>query len=62
MNHQDLPNTEYKEIVRGYALRDIAAGEELTCNYAEFDQTFNLLPSFAAVGYRTNSSGAEVLK
>ena len=32
MNHCEQPNT------------DIAAGEELTCNYAEFDPTFEMLP------------------
>lgn len=62
MNHQDQPNTEYKAIDRGYALRDIEAGEELTCNYAEFDPTFDLLPPFAANEYRTISASVEALK
>ncbi len=46
MNHQDAPNTQYREIVRGFAIRDIDAGEELTCNYSEFDPTYMLLPSY----------------
>jgi len=37
MNHSDDPNTDFRDPERGYALRDIAEGEELTCNYAEFD-------------------------
>jgi SET domain-containing protein len=40
MNHSDRPNTDFTEFERGYAIRDIAAGEEITCNYYEFDPTF----------------------
>ncbi len=36
MNHSDDPNTEYPGH-EGYALRDIAAGEEITCDYRAFD-------------------------
>lgn len=40
MNHSDSPNTDFTEFEKGYAIRDIAAGEEITCNYYEFDTTF----------------------
>jgi hypothetical protein len=41
MNHSDTPNTgvwpDSPWPVTTVALRDIASGEELTCNYREFD-------------------------
>lgn len=41
MNHADQPNTENRIDERGYevtvARQDIAAGQEITCNYYEFD-------------------------
>lgn len=37
MNHSDTPNTHSPDMVHYAALRDIAAGEELTCDYREFD-------------------------
>jgi uncharacterized protein len=40
MNHSLAPNTDFRIFDRGYALFDIAPGEELTCNYHEFDPTF----------------------
>ncbi len=40
MNHTLAPNTDFRIFDRGYALFDIAPGEELTCNYHEFDPTF----------------------
>ena len=36
MNHSDNPNTDFRTET-GYALCDIAAGEEMTCNYAEYE-------------------------
>ena len=36
MNHSDTPNLDFTAPDVGYALRDIAAGEELTCDYREF--------------------------
>ena len=50
MNHAERPNTRFDDPDAGFALRDIEAGEELTCNYAEFDAGFELLPGrrFAA--------------
>jgi SET domain-containing protein len=36
MNHADEPNCDYATADRLHAVRDIAAGEELTCNYNVF--------------------------
>jgi SET domain-containing protein len=44
MNHTDAPNTDYSDFTAGRALRDIAAGEELTCNYNSFFTDYELLP------------------
>jgi SET domain-containing protein len=40
MNHSANPNISAAESPN-IALRDISAGEEITCNYAEFDLDFN---------------------
>jgi hypothetical protein len=48
MNHSLDPNTDFTRIVEGYAIRTIKPGEELICNYSEFDPTFELLPSVVA--------------
>jgi SET domain-containing protein len=40
MNHSEQPNTDFRIFDRGYALVDISPGEELTCNYFEFDPDF----------------------
>lgn len=48
MNHSNEPNTNFADAVYGYAIRDIAAGEEITCNYAEFEPAFVILPSMVA--------------
>ena len=40
MNHSLSPNTDFRIFDKGYALFDIPQGEELTCNYHEFDPTF----------------------
>lgn len=45
MNHCVKPNTDFTQVIKGYTLRDIEPGEELTCNYSEFDPEFVLLPS-----------------
>ena len=44
MNHSAAPNTVFSDPDTGFTLRDIAPGEELTCNYAEFDPAFEILP------------------
>ena len=36
MNHTETPNTDFSGPEVGYALRDIAVGEELTCDYRQF--------------------------
>lgn len=49
MNHSLTPNTDFRVFDRGYALTDIAAGEEITCNYHEFDPSFvGFHPGFEA--------------
>jgi uncharacterized protein len=40
MNHSLSPNTDFCIFDKGYALFDVAQGEELTCNYHEFDPNF----------------------
>ena len=52
MNHSTTPNTDFTRPEVGYAIRDIAAGEELTCDYGEFDPTFVMQPgrNFVAAG------------
>ncbi|CAM3693611.1 SET domain-containing protein [Litorimonas haliclonae] len=45
MNHSHNPNSDFKEIVVGYATRDIAEGEEILCDYSEFVPSHELLPS-----------------
>ncbi len=51
MNHSANPNTIFDDPETGWAKVDIAEGEELTCNYAEFDPGFQMQPGrqFAAV-------------
>lgn len=44
MNHSNNPNTDFTDPVVGWAIRDIAEGEEITCNYAEFEPGFAILP------------------
>lgn len=48
MNHALRPNTRFDEPDAGYARRDIAPGEELTCNYAEFIAGFEVPEEWAA--------------
>jgi uncharacterized protein len=47
MNHSGTPNTDFSAAQGGVALRDIAAGEEITCDYGEFYSAFELLPGAA---------------
>ena len=44
MNHSTAPNTRFDDPDAGYTRTVIAAGDELTCNYAEFDPSFEILP------------------
>ncbi len=36
MNHSQEPNVDFREVAVGWATRDIARGEELTCDYRQF--------------------------
>ena len=58
MNHSAAPNTLFSDPDAGYTIRDIAAGEELLCNYAEFDPSFEILPGrlFLASGKRAGAA------
>lgn len=44
MNHSESPNTDFRDPDFGWAIRDIVAGEEITCNYAEFDASAVMQP------------------
>jgi len=44
MNHSEAPNTRFDNPDAGFTLRAIEPGEELICNYAEFDPSFEMLP------------------
>ena len=43
MNHSETPNTDFSSVDAGYALTDIPAGVELTCDYREFDTTADVM-------------------
>jgi hypothetical protein len=60
MNHSALPNTDFSDPDVGLALRDIAEGEELTCNYSDFEPNFVMLPGrqFVTNGGHHHSSQA----
>lgn len=60
MNHSQRPNTDFTDANVGWARRDIAAGEELTCDYSEFDPTFTMLPGRQFVPKSTNGSGQPI--
>lgn len=40
MNHSKNANTDFRDQEVGKAKKDILVGEEITCNYAEFDPHF----------------------
>jgi len=40
MNHSFTPNTDFSVFDKGYALTDIAQGDEITCNYRECDDSW----------------------
>ena len=44
MNHSTAPNTRFTDPDTGFSRIDIAAHEELTCDYSEFDPSFEILP------------------
>lgn len=43
MNHSATPNTDFSQYGGATATRDIAAGEEITCDYGEFFEDFERL-------------------
>lgn len=45
LNHSEDSCIEFRADGDGYARRNIRAGEELTCNYAEFMPSLVILPS-----------------
>lgn len=62
MNHQNEPNTDFREVIKGYARRDIEPREELTCNYSEFDPGFTLLPSMCIAGAHSLNRNSIVIE
>lgn len=59
MNHSETPNTDFRIFDRGFALVDIAAGEEITCNYFEFDPTFKgFFPGAETLAFSSGGNGA----
>lgn len=57
MNHSDQPNTDFSEYGGGFATRDIAVGEELTCDYSQFYDGFELQPAFGTGKEQSANSG-----
>jgi len=47
MNHAERPNTDFSIHGGGTASRDIAAGEEITCDYGEFYKDFAFVANAA---------------
>ncbi|RWQ56921.1 SET domain-containing protein-lysine N-methyltransferase [Mesorhizobium sp.] len=43
MNHSERPNTDFSRYGGATAVRAIAAGEEITCDYGEFFEDFERL-------------------
>lgn len=48
MNHSDEPAIEFRIGGTGWLLRDVAAGEELTCDYHDFMDEWSLARHFRA--------------
>jgi SET domain-containing protein len=58
MNHSEDPNTDFRNPEFGFAIRDIAEGEEITCDYEQFAPGTEMLPGRSFVG---NGAGAAAL-
>ena len=56
MNHSDDPNTAFTDPAIGWTIRDVAEGEEITCNYAEFEPGFAMLPGRIFVPAETGAA------
>jgi len=57
MNHSDTPNADFSVYGGGFATKDIAAGEEITCDYSQFYEGFELQPSSGIVQGQSNKPG-----
>jgi SET domain-containing protein len=57
MNHSDTPNTFEEPGNRTIAVRDIAIGEELTCDYRQFDARSFLEEEFVPAGCEALHNG-----
>jgi uncharacterized protein len=44
MNHSREPSVDFSDVGYGHATRDIAAGEELTCDYRQFMAEWSHIP------------------
>jgi SET domain-containing protein len=55
MNHSESPNTDFRIFETGFAITDIAAGDEITCNYYEFDPDFRGFGPPAGMGFALRS-------
>ncbi len=44
MNHSTAPNTNFSDPDTGFTRTFIPAHDELTCDYSEFDPSFEILP------------------
>ena len=56
MNHDPSPNTDFTSPKIGWAIRDIAEGEEITCDYGEFDPSFAMQPGRNFVAAAANGA------
>ena len=50
MNHSKEPNTDFRNPETAWAIREIAKGEEITCDYSEFDPGFKDESAYWAAG------------
>ena len=61
MNHDPQPNTDFTSPDIGWAIRDIAEGEEITCDYGEFDPSFAVTRALQpGRNFVANGAGASV--
>ena len=58
MNHSSEPNSCFADPDTGFTLREIEAGEEILCDYSEFDPSFEMLPGRRFVAPGGEAKGA----